>query len=109
MINAFIEYVVTHNYRETNKVAYWAIITTQIEPYCDFEAENLNLLKISGKIRNFCRTKNMGGRRKRCDPKNCQEWKKKLEIWDILDQRNFMGYLEKLKGSNPSITRNFLK
>ena len=50
----------------------------------------------------------MGGRRKRVKPTSCMDWKKK-EIWDILEQGKFTGLMEKLKGSNPYITCQFIK
>jgi hypothetical protein len=47
----------------------------------------------------------MGGQRRRIEPTTFQEWKDKLEIWEILVDGNLAIYLEKLKGSNPSITK----
>ena len=47
---------------------------------------------------------NMGGKRKRVEPASCKEWMKKTKVWDILRCMNFTGYMEKLKGNNPTIT-----
>ena len=37
------------------------------------------------------------------------EWMKKDEVWEILSRGNFIGYMEKLNGGNPTITQQFLK
>ena len=50
----------------------------------------------------------MGGKQKRIEPTSCKEWRKK-EIWEIPEQGNFIGFMEKLKGNNPTITWNFIK
>lgn len=52
----------------------WVLLQKRKARY-DFEAENLNLLKLFGKINFFCRTRNVGSKRKRCEPRNFQEWK----------------------------------
>ena len=33
----------------------------------------------------------------------------KMEVWDILRQEKFTGYMERLKGNNPTITHQFIK
>lgn len=45
----------------------------------------------------------MGGKRKWVEPSSYVEWKNKL-VWDILRRVNFTGYMERLKGNNPTIT-----
>ena len=52
---------------------------------------------------------NMGGQRKRVEPASCKEWMKKMKVWDIIRRRNFIGYMERLKGNNPAITQQFIK
>ena len=51
----------------------------------------------------------MGGRRKRIELTSCKEWKKKSEIWDILEQGNLIGFMEKMKRGNLAITYQFIK
>ena len=51
----------------------------------------------------------MGGKRKRVELPSYAEWKKKLEVWDILRRGNFTSYMERLKGNNPAITHQFVK
>ena len=51
----------------------------------------------------------MGGKRKRVELASCLEWIKKMEVWDILRCRNFIGYMERLKGNNPTIMHQFIK
>ena len=51
----------------------------------------------------------MGGKRKRVEPISCSEWKKKVEVWDILRHGNFTKYMERLNGGNPVITQQFIK
>lgn len=69
----------------------------------------LFFLNVYPEIVKICnRLKKMGGRRKRVELASCKDWKKK-EIWDILEEGKFTGFMEKLKGSNPSITRQFIK
>lgn len=74
-----------------------------------FEAKTVNPFDFLEEIGNSNRNIDMGGKKKRCELSNCLEWKHKLDVWSILERGKITGYLEKLKGSNPSITDNFSK
>lgn len=51
----------------------------------------------------------MGGKRKRVESPSCVEWRKKIEVLDILRHGNFTDYMERLKGNNPAIRHQFVK
>ena len=40
---------------------------------------------------------------------SCMEWMKKEEVWDILRQGNFIGFMKRFNGSNPAIMQQFIK
>lgn len=75
----------------------------------DYKTKNSNFLELTSKDSNLYRLRNMRGRRKRCESGSCKEWKQKPQIWDILEQGRFTGFMEKLKGRNLTITKQFIK
>ena len=50
---------------------------------------------------------NMGGEPRKQEPKNCEVWKERKDIWKILQKGNVTNYLERLKGCKPHITKAF--
>jgi hypothetical protein len=52
---------------------------------------------------------NMGGEPRKQEPKNCDVWKAKKEVWKILQNGNVTGFLERLNEFKPHITTVFFK
>ena len=50
---------------------------------------------------------NMGGEPRKQEPKSCEVWKERKDIWKILQKGNVTNYLERLKGCKPHITKAF--
>ena len=49
----------------------------------------------------------MGGEPRKQEPKSCEVWKERKDIWKILQKGNVTNYLERLKGCKPHITKAF--
>lgn len=77
--------------------------------FCYFDIEISIFFVLFRTMRNCCSLRIMNGKRKRVETIICKEWKKTTKIWDILEQGQFMGFMEKLKGSNLTITHQFIK
>lgn len=51
----------------------------------------------------------MGGEPRKQEPKNCDDWKARKDVWKILQKGNVTTYLERLHGFKPHITMTFFK
>ena len=74
-----------------------SVLAIICEAFCIWELQT-KILVILGALQ-------MGGKRKRVEPGSCIEWMKKEEVWEILRRGNFTGFMERLNGSNPTITQ----